>query len=543
LKTLITLACCLFVWSQVAFGHAVLVATSPAAGAVLGQAPQEIALRFDEPVQATTLRLFDPSGQVLKTVVRADQNDSLHLALPRDTAAAGTYVLNWRVLSQDGHPVAGRLEYSIGKISQPPASVLARTSVARDVAIWLTRWLIYLCLFAVGGAALFRIRFRDCEQGWVRLPALLGLVLLPVDLALQGTELLDVPWTALFSMAPWRVALSSAHVLTLGLMALGFLAGLVSLRVTRAGLLWLWALASALLPGVALAVGGQVAGAYPWVARPLMVLHVLIAMIWVGALLPLYRLLHAQASARPDPRRPSERWPGLALNPFAWVLLVALPLILSGLVLGFLRLGRVSGLLHTNYGNVLLAALILAAVLFFVAARNRWRLAAPGLRESLQARARARRGLGTELILAAGLLSVVSLWHFAPPPQDQVIVNEPSGPIVSLENRAVRALVELPLLAAGPWRIEVISIDGAPLNPQRVALTLGNPGAGVEPVEYIALRQPDGRWRVDLPALSAAGQWHVRVDVWVGDFEQVTLQGNVTLPKELAPSGAPGGRP
>ncbi|HEX2519136.1 MAG TPA: copper resistance CopC family protein, partial [Castellaniella sp.] len=63
MKTLITLACCLFVWSQVAFGHAALVATSPAAGAVLGQAPQEITLRFDEPVRATTLRLFDPSGQ------------------------------------------------------------------------------------------------------------------------------------------------------------------------------------------------------------------------------------------------------------------------------------------------------------------------------------------------------------------------------------------------------------------------------------------------------------------------------------------------
>ncbi|WP_291773078.1 copper resistance protein CopC [Castellaniella sp.] len=543
MKTLITLACCLFVWSQVAFGHAVLVATSPAAGAVLAQAPQEIVLRFDEPIQATTLRLFDPSGHVLNIGVQADENNGLRLALPRSTAGAGTYVLNWRVLSRDGHPVRGLLEYSIGTISQPPASVLAQTSVARDAAIWLTRWLIYLCLFAVGGAALFHIRFRNCEQGWVRLPAILGLVLLLVDLALWGMELLDVPWTALFGMAPWRVALSSAHALTLGLMALGFLAGLVSLRVTRTGLLWLWALASVLLPGVALAVGGQVAGAYSWVARPLVVLHVLIAMIWVGTLLPLYRLLHAQVPARPDARRPSERWPGLALNPFAWVLLVALPLILSGLVLGFLRLGRVSGLLHTNYGNVLLATLILAVVLFFVAVRNRWRLAAPELRESFQARARARRGLGTELILAAGLLSVVSLWHFAPPPHDQAVVNEPSGPIVALENRAVRALVELPRLAAGPWRIEVISIDGVPLNPQRVVLTLGNPGAGVEPVEYVALRQPDGRWRVDLPALSAAGQWHVQVDVWVGDFKQVTLQGTVTLPKGPAPLGAPVGRP
>lgn len=540
LKTLIALACCLFIWSQVAFGHAVLVATSPATGAVLAQTPQEITLKFNEPVRATTLRLFDPKGQALKIGVQADGNDGLRLALPGGTAEAGTYVLNWRVLSQDGHPVAGRLDYSIGTISQPPASALARPSVARDAAIWLTHWLIYLCLFAVGGAALFRVRFRSCEQGWARLPALLGLVLLLVDLALQGLDLLDVPWTALFGLAPWRVALSSAHALTLGLMALGLLAGFASLRAARAGLLWLWAAASVLLPGVALAMGGQLAETYPWVARPLVVLHVLIAMIWVGALLPLYRLLCAPVPARSDNRRRSERWPGLALNPLAWAALVALPLVLSGLALGFLQLGRVSGLLHTNYGNVLLAALILAVALFFVAVRNRWRLAAPELRESSQARARARRGLGTELILAAGLLSVVSLWHFAPPPHDQVIVREPPGPTIALENRAIRALVEMPRLDAGPWRIEVISIDGVPLNPQRVVLTLGNPGAGVAPVEHVALRQPDGRWRVDLPALSASGQWQIRVDVWVGDFRQITLQGDLTPPKGSAPPAAPG---
>lgn len=543
LKTLITLACCLFVWSQVAFGHAVLVATSPAAGAVLAQAPQEITLKFDEPVQATTLRLFDPKGQVLKVGVRAGENNGVHLALPAGAAEAGTYVLNWRVLSRDGHPVSGHLDYSIGTISPPPAAALARPSIARDAAIWLTRWLTYLCLFAVGGAALFRLRFRSCEQGWARLLVPLGLVLLLVDLALQGMDLLDVPWTALFGLAPWRAALSSAHAMTLGLMALGLMAGFASLKVTRAGLLWLWAAASVLLPGVALAVGGQVsAEAYSWAARPLVILHVLMAMIWVGPLLPLYRMMHAQAPAGSDPRRRSEGWPGLVLSPSAWVLLVALPLLLSGLMLGFLQLGRVSGLLHASYGNVLLAALILAVVLLPVAARNRWRLTATGLRESVQARARARRGLGTELILAAGLLSIVSLWHFVPPPHGQVIVSEPAGPTIALENRAVRALVELPRLDAGPWRIEVISINGAPLNPQRVVLTLGNPGAGVEPAEHVALRQPDGRWRVDLPALSAPGQWHVSVDVWVDDFKQVTVQGDLTVPKSPVPPAAPSGR-
>ncbi|CAM5208390.1 hypothetical protein CDEF62S_03409 [Castellaniella defragrans] len=58
------------------------------------------------------------------------------------------------------------------------------------------------------------------------------------------------------------------------------------------------------------------------------------------------------------------------------------------------------------------------------------------------------------------------------------------------------------------------------------------------PDRFPLYTQPDGRWRVELPALSAGGQWHIQVDVWVGDFKQITLQGDLTLPRPEAQAPA-----
>jgi len=267
----------------------------------------------------------------------------------------------------------------------------------------------------------------------------------------------------------------------------------------------------------------------------------LLAMAWVGTLIPLYRLLRERTPSPVGGGRRHTGQGGGASSPFAWVLFVALPLLLSGVALAILQLDRVADLWRTDYGSIVLATLVVAAVLLFVALRNRWRLAGPAAKDSSQARSRARHGLGTELILAVGLLSVVSLWRFAPPPRNHVAASAPHGPVIDLEDRTVRALIELPPQgAAGPWRIQPISIDGLPLEPQRVTLTLGNPQAGLDPIQYAAQRQPDGRWRVDPPALAVGGQWHIQVDVWVGDFRQITLQGDLTLPKPQAPAAVAG---
>jgi copper transport protein len=40
-----------------------------------------------------------------------------------------------------------------------------------------------------------------------------------------------------------------------------------------------------------------------------------------------------------------------------------------------------------------------------------------------------------------------------------------------------------------------------------------------------------GRWRIDDLRIPVAGRWTVRLDILVDDFEKVTLEDAVTLPR------------
>lgn len=355
-------------------------------------------------------------------------------------------------------------------------------AIGHELSIWLTRWLAYLVLFALGGAFLFRVRWRGTAPGWVRASAALVLVLL--------------------------------------------------------------------LSGAAVAIGGSAALTAPrWVSGPAVALHVVAAIAWVGFLLPAYRSIRLTAGssgsgrASSVPRRRSTDTAGLLRQSTAWSGLAIALVLASGLGLVLLQVRHPMDLLRTDYGNVLLAKLVLVVVLLLMAVRARWVLAAPALQGTIRARSRLRRSIGTQIILVAGILSVVSLWRLAPPAHHVVQAEEPHGPTITLENRQARALIDLPAHPAGPWRIQVISIDGVPLNPQRVVLTLSNPAAGLDPVDHDTVRQADGRWRVDLAALPTGGQWHVEVRVFTSNFDVMSLQRDLVLPEYLIPppAAAPGG--
>jgi copper transport protein len=61
-----------------------------------------------------------------------------------------------------------------------------------------------------------------------------------------------------------------------------------------------------------------------------------------------------------------------------------------------------------------------------------------------------------------------------------------------------------------------------------VALILGNPAAGVEPIRRLAVLR-EGVWQIDALALPVPGRWQVRVDVLISDFEKQTLEDNVEI--------------
>lgn len=96
-----------------AHAHSQLKSSTPASGAVLKEAPGEAVLVFNEGARVTSIRLFDGAGGRIALpgeMSRSPGKASIKLPdLPK-----GRYELEWRAISMDGHPVRGRVRFTVG---------------------------------------------------------------------------------------------------------------------------------------------------------------------------------------------------------------------------------------------------------------------------------------------------------------------------------------------------------------------------------------------------------------------------------------------
>jgi copper transport protein len=105
-----------------AWAHAELLSTTPAEGAVLATAPGSLQFVFGEPVflGPDGFQLYDGSGGH-RTVPAEAVDAVVRVTLPPDLGE-GSYVLGWRVVSDDSHPESGMLSFSVGRAgAQVPA--------------------------------------------------------------------------------------------------------------------------------------------------------------------------------------------------------------------------------------------------------------------------------------------------------------------------------------------------------------------------------------------------------------------------------------
>jgi methionine-rich copper-binding protein CopC len=90
--------------------HSLLLASSPAPGAVVTASPSHVVLRFNNRIEKrlSRVRLVDERGRVATApVARADDEtaESLFAAVP--PLAPGAWRVEWQVFSTDGHVVSG----------------------------------------------------------------------------------------------------------------------------------------------------------------------------------------------------------------------------------------------------------------------------------------------------------------------------------------------------------------------------------------------------------------------------------------------------
>ncbi|MBC7593735.1 MAG: copper resistance protein CopC [Kineosporiaceae bacterium] len=120
---LVALSACLVLGATPASAHAALVSTDPGDGVRLKTAPTKVTLEFNEDLASPAYVVITaPDGSRVKTgTVNALGKTVTATVEPADLK--GTYSMSYRVVSDDGHPVAGGTTFDVtsGRTVSPVA--------------------------------------------------------------------------------------------------------------------------------------------------------------------------------------------------------------------------------------------------------------------------------------------------------------------------------------------------------------------------------------------------------------------------------------
>ena len=111
---IVTMVMMSFAYTSSVGAHTQLVSTTPSEGEIIPTAPEAVELRFNEPVEPVpeAFLLVFPDGTQGEVTVES-QRERIIVRLPTGLTQ-GSFLLGWRVVSADGHPVSGTLGFSVG---------------------------------------------------------------------------------------------------------------------------------------------------------------------------------------------------------------------------------------------------------------------------------------------------------------------------------------------------------------------------------------------------------------------------------------------
>ncbi|MCV7269571.1 copper resistance CopC family protein [Mycolicibacterium doricum] len=159
----VTLVALSLVGAGVTSAHATVIATDPADGAPVAEAPARVSATFSEAMQPAfaAMTVVGPDGNLWSTGAPQVQDTVVSVNL-RPLGPAGVYTVNYRATSADGHVVTGSwtFELTAGGTGTPGPSAAADAppvAPAEDPPVW--PFIVGACV-AVGAAALWTARRR-----------------------------------------------------------------------------------------------------------------------------------------------------------------------------------------------------------------------------------------------------------------------------------------------------------------------------------------------------------------------------------------------
>lgn len=110
-KTLILLSA-LLAFPLAAQAHSTLEASTPAEGAVITEPLEQIALDFSANIEQGSTMALSVDGTAVDFSEVAVMDDQL-IGTPAEELEDGSYVVDYEVLSEDGHPIEGSLAFEL----------------------------------------------------------------------------------------------------------------------------------------------------------------------------------------------------------------------------------------------------------------------------------------------------------------------------------------------------------------------------------------------------------------------------------------------
>jgi copper transport protein len=503
-----------------ASAHAQLVSTDPAEGSVLTSAPAKITLTFNEhviPVDGRA-RLFGPSGKELE-VPASGRDRIVDLAVPRDLTD-GTWIVSWRVLSADGHPVSGALTFSIGEPSQgtavpgnePGQSAMLGSlrSVLQGLAyvgvLLAAGLVVFLVVLLVPGEDGVRRRLAGVCLAATAVGVCAAALLVPVTGAVQeGTGI-----GGLLQRAAWLGQGAAGRWLGFAAVLLGLGLGLAALRRPAPLLKVIGLLGAAGAPAsFALAGHSRSTGPGP-VVLAADVAHALAGAVWLGGLVGL-ALLIRRNGARPFTVAVTvSRFSVLAGGTLGVVAV-------TGLLLAWRIVGSWAALTGTAYGRVLLAKVTAVAIVAAVAGWNRWTLV-PRLTQTVGAIDIAKLLARTMCVEAAIICAILAatgvLVGLSPlPPASSSVGSE--SPVSELHGQLSEnhLMAEISPARVGSnaidfWILDAAGSDIVPTSDPVVSLRSGSVDLGSHEVR----RGRDGGYHLEV-VIPRGGSWTLQASV------------------------------
>ena len=541
---LVVAAACALALPSAAFAHAVLLHTVPQASGTVNVPPRRLELTYSEAVEPrfAIVSVTDAAGrQQTAGPPRRSPGDPDTLLVPLRTVPEGWYLVYWRAISVDGHPVRGAFTFAVGPNAGPaPQFAIPSTSeTAATPRLLVARFIVFLAVMGAIGLAALRlaiarpvVRRVDGTQlravTWVfAIVSAVGLVAIPAYLLLATADF------ALRSVFSVGALVPLIHVSAFGrgyldlwlCFALFVASAALAIRVDRPGrdrrsVAELVALVGAALAAAAtLLVPGASGHAAQTSPRGLSLLfdwtHLAAGSLWIGGLAGLLVLWRSLPVA--------VRTAGLvvAVPRFSNVALTSvIVLVASGTGASLLHLPTLGSLWQTSYGQALLVKIGLLLGAIVLASVNLLR-AKPRIAEPGSARLLRRLVAGETLLVAGAIFAAAVLSSLAPPSKALASVG---GASAHVGPGAVRSQVRkngytltvgvAPNRAAVPNSFDLrITRGGQPVRGAEVVLTFLMLDMEMGQQAYKLSETAPGVYTHSAPALVMVGHWGLSFSV------------------------------